>query len=533
MKKLLLFCLSVLLCTLVYAQTSEIPPLNPNSTPEAEKLLSRLYKSVEEGKIISGLHHNQLMMPNYVYDLERIKEASSKTPMIWGGDLAWDARQVVEIATMEYNKGRIVTLMWHVNRPFDRTARVDFKHQTQGEFTQSQWDELVTEGSEMHGMWLEQVDSISNYLKILKDRNIPVLWRPYHEMNGEWFWWGDRRGENGFKKLWRMLYERMVDYHHLDNLIWVWNANAPRVIPNDTAMAYDLYYPGHQYVDVLATDVYHNDWKQEHHDQLVELGEGKLIALGELGDLPTPEKLAAMNKFAWFMIWTGFTHDRYNTLEEIRDIFTLRNVVNYGTDFSDQDWASLGRYEKANSDLTVRPKAVFMGDSITQCWYDNDPSFFNNNNFACRGISGQTTSHMLVRMRKDVVNLNPKYVVILAGTNDIAKNNGFIEVDDIYGNIVSMCEIAKANRIKPVICSVLPVKKYKWRPEVTDCADRIIRLNAMLEEYAKENKCIYVDYHSPMKDSENGLPEKYSYDGVHLNTEGYDVIEKIILNVLK
>ena len=85
------------------------------------------------------------------------------------------------------------------------------------------------------------------------------------------------------------------------------------------------------------------------------MGEGKLIALGELGDLPTPEKLAAMNKFAWFMIWTGFTHDRYNTLEEIRDIFTLRNVVNYGTDFSDQDWASLGRYEKANSDLTVRP----------------------------------------------------------------------------------------------------------------------------------------------------------------------------------
>ena len=197
------------------------------------------------------------------------------------------------------------------------------------------------------------------------------------------------------------------------------------------------------------------------------------------------------------------------------------------------DWANIGRYAQANSEMTVRPKAVFMGDSITQCWYDNDPSFFNNNNFACRGISGQTTSHMLVRMRKDVVNLNPKYVVILAGTNDIAKNNGFIEVDDIYGNIVSMCEIAKANKIKPVICSVLPVKKYKWRPEVTDCADRIIRLNAMLEEYAKENKCIYVDYHSPMKDSENGLPEKYSYDGVHLNTEGYDVIEKIILNVLK
>jgi lysophospholipase L1-like esterase len=197
------------------------------------------------------------------------------------------------------------------------------------------------------------------------------------------------------------------------------------------------------------------------------------------------------------------------------------------------DWANIERYAQANSEMTVRPKAVFMGDSITQCWYDADPSFFNDNNFACRGISGQTTSHMLVRMRKDVVDLHPKYVVILAGTNDIAKNNGFIEVDDIYGNIVSMCEIAKANKVKPVICSVLPVKLYKWRPEVTDCAERIIRLNAMLEDYAKASRCIYVDYHSVMKDDENGLPQKWSYDGVHLNGDGYDVIEKIILDTLK
>lgn len=104
---------------------------------------------------------------------------------------------------------------------------------------------------------------------------------------------------------------------------------------------------------------------------------------------------------------------------------------------------------------------------------------------------------------------------------------------DDWANIVSMCEIAKANRIKPVICSVLPVKQYKWRPEVTDCADRIIRLNAMLKEYARKNKITYVDYHSAMKDEENGLPEKWSYDGVHLNGEGYDVIESLILKAIK
>lgn len=215
-------------------------------------------------------------------------------------------------------------------------------------------------------------------------------------------------------------------------------------------------------------------------------------------------------------------------------IITLAAVIFAASPaMAQDDWAFLRKYASANAELKESPKAVLMGDSITQCWYDADPGFFNDNNLACRGISGQTTSHMLVRMRKDVVQLHPKYVVILAGTNDIAKNNGFIEVDDIYGNIVSMCEIAKANKIKPVICSVLPVKKYRWRPEVTDCADRIIRLNAMLKEYAKKNRYPYVDFHSVLKDEENGLPSEYSYDGVHLTNAGYDIIEKILLDTLK
>lgn len=197
------------------------------------------------------------------------------------------------------------------------------------------------------------------------------------------------------------------------------------------------------------------------------------------------------------------------------------------------EWAGIRKYAQANSEVNFTPKAVFMGDSITEGWYKNDQSFFNDNGFLCRGISGQTTSHMLVRMRKDVVNHKPKYAVILAGTNDIAKNNGDIALEDIFGNIVSMCDIAKANGIRPVICSVLPAKKYKWRPEVTDCAEQIIRLNKMLEEYAAKERIKYVDYHSVMKDADNGLIDEYTYDGVHLTAAGYDVIEQIILKVLK
>ena len=197
------------------------------------------------------------------------------------------------------------------------------------------------------------------------------------------------------------------------------------------------------------------------------------------------------------------------------------------------DWANVARFAQENKAITVKPKAVFMGDSITQCWPDSDPAFFTDNNFHCRGISGQTTSHMLCRFREDVVKLAPKYVVILGGTNDIALNNGPMSVEDTYNNIVSMCEIAVANKIKPVICSVLPSRGYHWRPEVTDVPDQIIRLNAMLKAYAAKHRAMYVDYHSAMKDAENGLPESLSYDGCHATLEGYKIMEDIILRALK
>ena len=140
---------------------------------------------------------------------------------------------------------------------------------------------------------------------------------------------------------------------------------------------------------------------------------------------------------------------------------------------------------------------------------------------------------MLCRFRQDVVVHSPEYVVILAGTNDIALNNGPIAVEDIFANIASMCDIAKVNNIKPVLCSILPCRQYKWRLEVTDAADRIIRLNAMLKDHAQKCGFIYVDYHTPMKDDENGLPENISHDGCHPTIEGYEIMEGILLDALK
>lgn len=196
-----------------------------------------------------------------------------------------------------------------------------------------------------------------------------------------------------------------------------------------------------------------------------------------------------------------------------------------------KDWAKFYRYAEMNEAVTVKPRAVFMGDSITDNWAKKDQDFFTDNNFLGRGISGQTTSHMLVRFRKDVLDHNPKYVVILAGTNDIAKNNGEISLDNILGNLMSMCELARAHKIKPILCSVLPAAGYKWRKDIKP-AEIIVELNEMIKEYAQSAKIPYVDYHSVLKDENNGLPLKHAADGVHPNSDCYELMEEIILEYL-
>jgi len=192
-----------------------------------------------------------------------------------------------------------------------------------------------------------------------------------------------------------------------------------------------------------------------------------------------------------------------------------------------KDWAQFGRYAEANKTVKVPSKVVFMGNSITDGWWPSDSTFFINNQYVDRGISGQTTSEMLVRFRADVINLKPKAVVILAGTNDIAQNNGYISLENAFGNIVSMVELAKANNIKPILCSVMPAYEFGWRKGL-EPAGKIIKLNAMIKAYADKNKITYVDYHSALADERGGLPEKYSNDGVHPTLEAYKIMETIV-----
>jgi lysophospholipase L1-like esterase len=195
-----------------------------------------------------------------------------------------------------------------------------------------------------------------------------------------------------------------------------------------------------------------------------------------------------------------------------------------------QDWANLNRFKVDNENLAVsstgEKRVVFMGNSITEGWIKIHPDFFAGKSYVNRGISGQTTPQMLVRFRPDVIKLKPKVVLILAGTNDIAGNTGPSTLEMIMDNIISMTQLAKANGIKVILCSVLPAFDYPWKPGL-EPAEKIIALNKMIKDYAVKSGSIYLDYFSSLVDERKGLKAEYSKDGVHPNMEGYKVMEPL------
>lgn len=202
------------------------------------------------------------------------------------------------------------------------------------------------------------------------------------------------------------------------------------------------------------------------------------------------------------------------------------------------DFAWFDRYAKANVELGQPAKGekrvVFMGNSITEGWVNTHPEFFKTNDLIGRGIGGQTSYQFLLRFREDVIKLQPKIVVINYGTNDIAENTGKYDEELTYGNVISMVEMAKANKIKVILTSCLPAHGFGWNHSITDAMDKIRSLNARVKAYAKANKITYVDYFSALL-SEDGsrMDTKYSQDGVHPNSEGYDVMEALLLPVIE
>ena len=204
------------------------------------------------------------------------------------------------------------------------------------------------------------------------------------------------------------------------------------------------------------------------------------------------------------------------------------------------DFANWNRYAQQNKELGLPAKGekrvVLLGNSITDNWASMRKDFFQENALIGRGISGQTSYQFLLRFREDVINLQPRIVVINYGTNDIAENTGPYDEDLTFGNVLSMVELARQHKIKVILTSCLPASGFGWRPSITNAMQKIRHLNARVEAWAKANKIPYVDYFSALVTADGTeMNPAYAQDkpGDHPNDAGYAVMESLLLPVIK
>jgi lysophospholipase L1-like esterase len=199
------------------------------------------------------------------------------------------------------------------------------------------------------------------------------------------------------------------------------------------------------------------------------------------------------------------------------------------------DWNQLGRYHADNEKLRTQAdpqRVVFMGDSITDGW--KLAQYFPGKSYINRGISGQTTPQMLARMFEDVINLKPAAMIVLAGTNDIARNTGPETADMIEENIQAMTELSQLHGIKVILCSVTPVSDYGPRKMTGDRPPSdIAKINAWMREYALKNHAIYADYFAALVDEKGMLKEGISRDGLHPNDKGYELMAPVALAAIE
>ncbi len=329
----LFLAFTVCVCTTcaTTAQTPNAEPVNPDATPAARALLHDL--DTVTGRATISSQHNY---PNTVSQYsDRVYDLTGKYPGIFGQDFGFSGGDdkdsalgrpsMIREVIRQYRNGAVIALTWHSVRPTDDEP-VTFHDSVQGHLTDWEWHQLLTPGTDLNTRWCRQVDHIAGYLKELQDAGVPVLFRPYHEMNGKWFWWGGRPGPDGSAALYRQIYDRYVHIHHLNNLVWVWNVNSPSASAGPVAD----FFPGPAYADVLTMDIY-EPFRQEFYDQMVALADPlhKPIALAEIGTLPTLTTLAAQPRWAYFMMWSGFAEGA-NSLDQLQTIFHAQNIINRG-----------------------------------------------------------------------------------------------------------------------------------------------------------------------------------------------------------
>ena len=309
-----------LVCGAGRAQTAAGPaPVTPDASPEARALL-QFIQGLSGKHIMTGQHNFPNTKDTSTLSAER---AYGKVPVIFGQDFGFAAPgdkdavaarpAIIEEVKRQYALGSIIALCWHAVPP-TADEPVTFQPRrgagattngplasVQGRLTDQQWNDVITPGTDLYKHWCAQVDVVAGYLKQLQAAHVPVLWRPYHEMNGDWFWWGGRLGDKGTKVIYRQIYDRFVNYHHLNNLIWIWSCHRPARADRQFAD----YNPGTNYFDIAALDVYGNDFKQSYYNDMLVQAAGKPITLAEVGPPPSVDVVTQQPLWTWWMTWAG------------------------------------------------------------------------------------------------------------------------------------------------------------------------------------------------------------------------------------
>ena len=295
------------------------------SAGEAQQfqVLDYLY-SISGERTVAGQHNRE---PNADPDrwTEFIYKTTGKYPALWSGDFLFQQENIDERWTMifeaekQWNKGAIINIMWHACPPDEGEPCGWDPGLLNAQLSDSQWKELITDGSPLNKIWKSRMDEVAVYLEYLKRKGVEVLFRPLHEMNQGLFWWGGRPGPNGTAKLYQLTHDYMVKEKGLTNLVWVWDMQ-------DMSRDFDSYNPGEQYWDVFAFDVYEDGFNQSWYDYILPIVGDKPMAIGECSKLPAPEMLAKQNRWTFFMPWAELVKEE-NSIQEIKKIYSNQRII--------------------------------------------------------------------------------------------------------------------------------------------------------------------------------------------------------------
>ncbi|MXV50568.1 glycoside hydrolase [Pedobacter sp. HMF7647] len=299
------------------------PVTPPKETPNTPfKTLNYLY-SISGEKTLSGIHNRE---PNATPArwTDEIYNTTGKYPALWSGDFLFQAENInnrqimVNEAVTQWKKGAVINIMWHACNPaLSQPCGWDDGKGVLSSLTDQQFTELTTDGTAINAKWKGMMDEVCLYLQQLKDKGVEVLWRPMHEMNQGKFWWAGRPGASGTVKLWKLTHDYMVKTKGLTNLIWVWDVQDFSTLSNDVKS----YYPGDDYYDVAALDVYDGSgFTQAKYMAMVNIAGKKPIAIGECDKLPTEEELTYQPKWTFFMSWSELVFEK-NTKEQLIKLY--------------------------------------------------------------------------------------------------------------------------------------------------------------------------------------------------------------------